>query len=305
MLLKTLTLRFLDYLVKLIFLAIALLAVRDFAETVRQGGEFHAKRSHREVDIETVQQFWDARPCNIEHSQAAVGSRQYFDEVEAKKYFIEPHIPPFAEFEKWENKEVLEIGCGIGTDSINFARVGAKLTVVELSEKSLELAKKRFAVYGLKADFIVGDAERLSSYFPDKKFDLVYSFGVIHHTPHPEAVIREIEQVIRPGGELRIMLYSKCSIKNLMISLGLAQPEAQNGCPLAFTYTKKEIRNLLSSFHISSCKKAHIFPYKIKEYKQHKYVKKFPWNAMPDPLFHALEKWLGWHYLIQASYPLY
>lgn len=267
-------------------------------------GSFFHELAGNETSIETVKQFWDNRPCNIRHSAAEFGTQQYFDEVEQRKYFVEPHIPAFADFAAWKDKEVLEIGCGIGTDSINFARAGAKLTALELSEKSLEITKKRFEVYGLKADFVFGDTEHLSSYFPDKKFDLVYSFGVIHHTPDPEAAIKEIEKVIKPGGELRLMLYSKYSTKNLMINLGLAQPEAQSGCPIAFTYSENDIIKLLSSFHVYSCQKDHIFPYEIEEYMQYKYVKKIPWNIMPDSLFRLCEKCLGWHLLIKAKYEL-
>lgn len=252
--------------------------------------------------IEVVKKYWDERPCNIRHSGSEFGTRQYFDEVERRKYFVESHIPGFAEFSKWRDKEVLEIGCGIGTDSINFARAGAKLTVMELSEKSLEITKKRFETYGLKATFVVGDGEKLSQYFPDKKFDFVYSFGVIHHTPNPSKVIQEIEKVIRPGGELRVMLYSKYSTKNFMILLGLAQPEAQANCPIAFTYTKSDILELFSPFKVYSCEKDHIFPYRIEEYKQYVYVKKFPWNVMPAFLNRWCEKNFGWHYLIKAKY---
>ncbi|HEX2978596.1 MAG TPA: class I SAM-dependent methyltransferase [Candidatus Babeliales bacterium] len=85
------------------------------------------------------------------------GTREYFDEVEARKYFVEPHIPGFAEFGLWSGKRVLEIGCEIGTEAINFAN-GAQLTIIELSNESLELAKKRFEVYGLTANFILGSA---------------------------------------------------------------------------------------------------------------------------------------------------
>lgn len=94
--------------------------------------------------IEQVREFWDGQPCNIKHSPKPIGTREYFDEVEARKYLVEPHIPGFAQFERWRGKKVLEIGCGIGTDSINFARHGADLSVVELSKKSLEICWKRF-----------------------------------------------------------------------------------------------------------------------------------------------------------------
>ena len=127
---------------------------------------------------------------NIRHSPQPVGTREYFDEVEARKHFVEPHIPTFAEFEHWNGKKVLEIGCGIGTAMINFARHGAQVTAVDLSDKSLELAKQRAEVYGLKnkITFYQANAEELTKHVPTEVYDLVYSFGVIHHTPHPEKV---------------------------------------------------------------------------------------------------------------------
>src|SRR5438270_12313 len=103
-------------------------------------------------DIDVVRKYWDQRPCNIRHSAAPVASRQYFDEVEARKYFVEPHIPAFAQFERWRGKRVLEVGCGIGTDSINFSRAGAHLTAVDLSERSVEICRARFSLYGLDAE---------------------------------------------------------------------------------------------------------------------------------------------------------
>src|ERR1700758_4968297 len=96
-----------------------------------------------QITFDEVRNYWDPRPCNIRHSPKPVGTREYFDEVEARKYLVEPHIPGFAEFERWRGKRVLEIGCGIGTDTVNFARHGARVTSVDLSEKSLELARRR------------------------------------------------------------------------------------------------------------------------------------------------------------------
>src|SRR6202171_2359440 len=103
-----------------------------------------------QVELGRVKEYWGRRPGNIRRSTQPVGSREYFDEVEARKYLVEPHIPGFAEFERWRGKKVLEIGCGIGTDTVNFARHGARVTSVDLSEKSLELARQRIRVYGLQ-----------------------------------------------------------------------------------------------------------------------------------------------------------
>src|SRR2546430_6098415 len=147
-----------------------------------------------EVQIDQVKDYWDRRPCNIRHSTQPVGTKQYFDEVEARKYFVEPHIPTFAEFPRWSEKKVLEVGCGIGTDTVNFARHGALVTSVDLSVRSLEIARQRVGVYGLEKQvrFYSANAEELSCYVPVEPYDLIYSFGVIHHTPHPESVLREL-----------------------------------------------------------------------------------------------------------------
>jgi len=118
-----------------------------------------------DVEIARVRDYWNDRPCNIRHSTAPIGTREYFDQVEARKYFVEYHIPGFAEFERWRGKKILEIGCGIGTDTINFARAGAQVTTVDLSDKSMELARQRAAVFGLEdlIRFCPGNAEQLST----------------------------------------------------------------------------------------------------------------------------------------------
>lgn len=115
--------------------------------------------------IQSVQSYWDARPCNIRHSTQEVGTKDYFDEVEARKYRVEPHIPLFADFPRWNGKKVLEIGCGIGTDTINFARHGATVRSIDVSEKSLEITRKRLEVYGVQDQVTLyqGNAETLST----------------------------------------------------------------------------------------------------------------------------------------------
>ncbi|MGH6678863.1 MAG: class I SAM-dependent methyltransferase [Bradyrhizobium sp.] len=253
--------------------------------------------------IETVAEYWNRRPCNIRHSPSEIGSRRYFDEVEERKYFVEPHIRAFAEFARWQGKRVLEIGCGIGTDAVNFARAGADYTGIELSNASLNLARRRFEVFGLRGRLIEGNAEQLSLFVEPAAFDLVYSFGVIHHTPRPEAVLAEARRVVRRDSEFRLMLYAKNSWKDVMVEGGFDQPEAQSGCPIAFTYTRREVREMLAAagFEATSITQDHIFPYMVEKYVRYEYELQ-PWfAAMPEKMFRALERRFGWHILIRAT----
>jgi ubiquinone/menaquinone biosynthesis C-methylase UbiE len=263
--------------------------------------------------IDQVRAYWNRRPCNIRHSTKPVGTREYFDEVEARKYFVEPHIPAFADFARWRGKKVLEIGCGIGTDSINFARAGADVTVVDLSDESIELCKKRFEVYGLTAKFYSGNAEKLTSFVPVEKYDLIYSFGVIHHTPHPETVFDQLQQYCKPETELRIMLYSKWSWKVFWIILGYGKgqfwkadelvrrySEAETDSPVTFYYSFAGVRRLMRGYNVEKISKDHIFPYQIDKYVKYEYEWVWYFRWMPMPLFRWLEHRLGWHTLITA-----
>ncbi len=267
------------------------------------------------VSIEEVKAFWNNRPCNIRHSSAPIGSKKYFDEVEKRKHFVEPHIPEFADFKKWKGKKVLEIGCGLGTEAINFARNGASLTVVELSEESLELARKRFEVYGQHANFILGNAEELDSLIPQgEQFDLIWSFGVIHHSPHPENILKKCEALLKADGELRMMVYSKISYKlfYLMREMGIwdfgcldelisTYSEAQTGCPVTYSYTFESLKRLFSGFEVLDVSKAHIFPWKIEKYIAHEYEKEECFKNISDVFFKELESELGWHMLVRAK----
>jgi 2-polyprenyl-3-methyl-5-hydroxy-6-metoxy-1,4-benzoquinol methylase len=271
----------------------------------------------QERSIKEVQDYWNARPCNIRHSPREVGSREYFDEVEARKYFVEPHIPLFAEFERWYGKKVLEIGCGIGTDTINFARHGAMVTAIDVSSTSLDIARKRAEVFGLQDQirFYCGSAEVLSTVIPPARYDLIYSFGVIHHTPNPEKVLEQIRAFTKPGTEIRIMVYNKYSWKVFWILLKYGKgrfwqledlvakySEAQTGCPITYTYSKTEIRRLMEKygFSVQDIFIDHIFPYSIPEYVNYRYVRVWYLRWMPRSLFRWFERHLGWHLCVTA-----
>ncbi len=271
-----------------------------------------------QVQINSVRDYWNNRPCNIRHSTQPIGTKEYFDEVEARKYMVEFHIPAFADFEQWRGKKVLEVGCGIGTDTINFARHGAQVTTVDLSAKSMELAQQRAAVFNLqdKIRFLPGNAEQLSTFVPVEPYDLIYSFGVIHHTPHPDSVLEELRKYTHPGTVIKIMVYHRRSYKVAWIfaTEGKGQfwklseiiaknAEAQTGCPIAYTYTRKEGRELLErhGFNVTKVEVDHIFPYRIRDYVQYRYVREPYFAWMPPPVFRALERRIGWHLLLTAT----
>tara|TARA_A100001015_G_C14951508_1_gene696967 strand:- start:235 stop:1527 length:1293 start_codon:yes stop_codon:yes gene_type:complete len=243
---------------------------------------------------ETVKNFWNNRPCNVRHSKKEFLSEEYFNEVEKKRYLVESHIPKFCDFKKYKGKKILEIGCGIGTDAVMFAREGCDYHGLELSDESLKITKERFKVFDLDGKFFSLNSENMSI-FEDNTFDLVYSFGVIHHTESPEVVLDEIYRILKPEGEAKIMLYAKDSWKKMMIDNGLDQFEAQSGCPIAFTYSNDEIYELFNKFSNIRIEQDHIFPYSIPEYKNNEYKFVDYFDSMPKDIFSSLKKILGWH----------
>ncbi len=272
----------------------------------------------QDVGIERVQEYWDRRPCNIRHSTAPIGTREYFEGVRERKYLVEPHIPRFAEFSRWAGKRVLEIGCGLGTDTMSFVQAGAAVTAVDLSTKSLGLARQRAEVYGVsdRVTFYHANAEELDQAVPVEGYDLIYSFGVLHHTPHPGRAFAQLRKYLKPGGTLKVMVYHRRSWKVAHLVLTESggrfwrideavakQSEAQTGCPVTYSYTRASGTRLLEShgFRVTDAAVDHIFPWRIKDYVEYRYVKALPWRLMPEGVFRALERRLGWHLCLTAT----
>jgi SAM-dependent methyltransferase len=158
---------------------------------------------------ERVRAFWQENPCGVKFADAAPGTRRFYELVEAHRYTKEWHIPIAADFAGARSLQVLEIGCGLGTDGAQFAEAGADYTGVDLTDAAVDLARKRFELFGLSGQFRTADAENLD--FPSESFDLVYSHGVLHHTPETAKAIGEIHRVLRPGGRAVVMLYHRDS----------------------------------------------------------------------------------------------
>jgi ubiquinone/menaquinone biosynthesis C-methylase UbiE len=165
----------------------------------------NVKLALSEIDKKAVREFWNTNPCGAKFVDETPGSKAFFDSLTKHRYWAEAHIPEMVNFPQWCGRRVLEVGCGLGTDAEQFARNGAVYTGIDLTDTSIDMCRNRFTVQGLSGTFKVADAERLP--FPNDSFDLVYSHGVIHHTPNTEAAVAEIHRVLRPGGTAIVMLY--------------------------------------------------------------------------------------------------
>lgn len=164
-----------------------------------------------DTQIADVKGFWNANPCQAQLSNERE-RRHYFEEISRKRFSgREWHIPLIAKFESFRGKDVLEIGCGVGTDGMEFAKKGAKYIGVDLTSAAVDLSRERFKVCGVPGRFEVANAEE-GLPLPDGSVDHVYSFGVIHHSPVPERIVREIYRVLRKNGTFTVMLYNRTSI---------------------------------------------------------------------------------------------
>lgn len=158
-----------------------------------------------------VKDFWNSQACGTHLTDKEKFTKEYFNEIEKARYEREPEIPEFAEFEKFAGKKILEIGIGAGTDFQNWVRNGAEAYGIDLTEEAIEHVRRRLSLFGLEAkEYRVADCENLP--FADNTFDLVYSFGVIHHTPDTPKAFREIVRVMKPGGKAKVMIYHRRSV---------------------------------------------------------------------------------------------
>jgi 2-polyprenyl-3-methyl-5-hydroxy-6-metoxy-1,4-benzoquinol methylase len=248
-----------------------------------------------------IKRYWNAQPCNIKHGTAEAGTAEFFQQVSARRYRVEPHIPEFAGFHLWQGKRVLEVGCGIGSDGEEFAKNGAEYVGIDYSDQSVEVARQRFEVLGLEGKFHNIDASDADAMKSLGKFDLVYSYGVIHHFPALGTIIDNVKDVLNVGGEFRFMVYARNSWKQAMIYRGLDQYEAQAGCPYAKSFTKEEIPEILGKgWNIERLRQDHCFMYNVEAYKQGRYELELWFAAMPEAMREGIREYLGWHLLVKA-----
>ena len=212
-----------------------------------------------------VRNFWEEESCGtspdlIKHGE--IHSKAWFEEVEDYRYSVEPFIHSIAQFTRHGGKRVLEIGVGAGSDHLNWAKAGADLFGVDLTEKGIETTRKRLNLYDLKSNLQRIDAENLP--FEDNYFDIVYSWGVIHHSEDTEQIIKEILRVLKPGGKFLGMIYHRRAIHTFNLWLKNAFLKGKpwrsfkyvlyhfNESIASKAYTFKETRTLFKEFE--TCK---------------------------------------------------
>lgn len=206
----------------------------------------------------SVQDFWEAASCGEVYASGDELAAQ-LEEQRRIRYELEPFIPTFARFPEAEERDVLEIGIGMGADHLEWARANPRsLHGVDLTERAVEFTSARLQLAGLESDLRVADAEALP--FEDESFDIVYSWGVLHHTPGTAGAIEEVRRVLRPGGTARIMIYHTHSLVGYMLWLryallagnplqSLTDVYSQHlESPGTKAYTKAQAKQLFSKF---------------------------------------------------------
>ncbi|MBK8911206.1 MAG: class I SAM-dependent methyltransferase [Chlorobi bacterium] len=212
-----------------------------------------------------VRDYWNNQPCGTQFTEALPFSKEYFANIEEHRYTVEPEIFSFAQFTRYREKKILEVGTGAGSDFTQWVRSGANATGIDATEAGVQHTTQRLLLEGLNNfELIVGDCEKLP--FPENTFDLVYSWGVIHHTPNTWGALSEIIRVCKPGGEIKVMIYHRHSLLSLFFWVKYALLKGRPWKSLSWclsnymesvgtkAYTRKEVQNFLIKQPVNTIK---------------------------------------------------
>lgn len=248
--------------------------------------------------LEQIRQYWNEHIHDLELAKHPVGTHGFFKDLDEYRFDKLRYLPNLVDFNRYSGKTLLEVGCGAGIDLVRFARGGARVTGIDLAEQSIDLARQYFQHEGLSGKLEVGNGEALP--FDDNSFDVVYAHGVIQYTANPEKMVSELHRVVKPDGEVVMMVYNRKSWLNFMsekFGIALEHEDA----PVLRKYSIPEFEALLRIFP-----KVRIIPerFPVKSRLQ-KGVKALVFNNLFVPVFNAIPKAItrntGWHLMGFAS----
>lgn len=246
----------------------------------------------RDTTVENVRDFWESHVNNEYYTDEARATDAYFREIEERRYATHYHLRELFDRLAGSRGRLLEVGCGIGVDSIQLAKCGFDVTAVDLTESALTVAKEFATHRGVDVQFQLGNAEGLD--FPDATFDAVYSFGVLHHTPDIQRAVAEVRRVLKPGGTAYVMLYHRDSLVNLVhrvFRLPYESPRDRNDhCPVVYTFSRRGVRRLFGEFAKVSVHTDYPFTYGFGPLT----------TKTPLAVRRALGRAIGWHLMIEA-----
>ncbi len=248
--------------------------------------------------LEEIRSYWNEHIHDLAIAKHPVGTKGFFEDLSEYRFDKLRYLPKVVNFAGYRGKKVLEIGCGVGLDLLKFAQNGAHVIGVDLSETSIELAKRNFNFAGARGQFYLMNGESLE--FEDNTFDMVYAHGVLQYTADAQQMIYEIHRVLKPGGEAIMMVYNRLSWLNFLSKIMKVELEHEDA-PVLKKFSIKEFREMLSPF--SSVRIVpERFPVKT---RLHKGVKALLYNGVFVNIFNALPKFLvrplGWHIMAFAT----
>lgn len=241
-----------------------------------------------------VRAYWNAHIHDLEVTSHPAGSPGFFADLDAYHFEKLHHLLRLVDFDAWRGRDVLDVGCGAGVEVIRFARAGARVIGLDLSERAIGLTRQNLAHQRLHAGLVVADGEALP--LRDSSVDFVYAHGVVQYTADDRRLVEECRRVLRPGGTAMFQVYNRVSWLNLLSHV-MKVPLEHEDAPVLRRYSMREFRQLLAGF-TSLVVTAERFPVKS---RLHKGWKGALYNAVFVGTFNALPRaWVrryGWHLL--------
>jgi SAM-dependent methyltransferase len=251
-----------------------------------------------EASTAEVREYWNTRIHDLSIATHPIGTRGFFNDLEEYRFDKLQYLPRVVDFESYRGLRLLEVGCGVGTDLVRFAKGGALVTGIDLSDRAVDLCRGNLAANGVSGDVQVMDGEQMA--YSDDTFDVVYAHGVLQYSANPNAMIGEIQRVLKRGCPAIVMVYNRYSWLNIMSKVMHVDLE-HDDAPVFLTFSQREFRKLLKPF--SRC---HIVPERFPvPSRLHHGWKALLYNRLFVPTFNLLPRRLirplGWHLIATAT----